>query len=475
MKYSFFRFLGDLNRIRQIVSAFFQAGFSALLSKMKVGWCASLWCKLRCWFRRRSCPQVNLPHEFRLTLEKLGPTFMKLGQVLSMRPDMIPDPYIQELKKLQDKAPSFPYKTVQSIVEGELKQPLEEVFKRFNKKPVAAASLGQVHKAVLKDGTTVAVKIQRPGVHKILEKDLRIIAWLIRRIEQFIPEAKPFQPQKALQQFEKSLRRELDYRTEGRHADRFRHNFRDDEGVKIPTIYWDYTTEKVLTMEFIDGIRMGDLEEMKKRGVDDDQLLGNCVRACLMPVFSYGFFHADPHPGNVWVLDDNRVVYLDYGMVGTIKKKLRQSMVLYVVFLAKKDIESALYYLLEMAEVKKDSDIDGFSDEATSIMISYLQRGDASTTLSATFYEIIILAGKYHIYFAPELVMLAKSLMTAETMCRETHKNFDFLETAQPILEEVYREEFGIGKLLSEYQKFGRDIVELIGNLPEIMRKQLRP
>jgi ubiquinone biosynthesis protein len=469
--FSVLQFLGDLRRLSQIVTALFKAGFSIFLRQIRLGWYVGLWCRIKCLFHRVRCPPENSAKKLRETFELLGPTFMKLGQVLSMRPDIIPEAYVKEFSRLQDQAPSFPFSIVKSTVENELGKALHQIFRDFDEKPIASASLGQVHIGRLISGKKVAVKIQRPGVRKILEKDLRIMNFILKKIEDYVPEVRPLRLEKALETFTASLWKELDYEVEGRHADRFAYLFRDDPGIKIPKIYWSNTTTKVLCMEFIEGIKMGDHEAIRKQGLNHKKLMDNCVRACLTPVFSFGFFHADPHPGNVWALKDNRVCYLDFGMMGSISKTLRLQMLFFMYFMIQENVASALYYLLQMTEKDKAADIDGYSEEVTDMMISFLQQRKENTeTISTTFYTIIVKGMAYRVYFPSSLVMLAKAMVTGESMCRMTHDRFDYLDVAKPIIEKVYQEEFGLSALFSEYQKFVPDLLQFVKKLPSMLQ-----
>lgn len=471
--FKFFRTIGDMRRVAQIMTEIFLAGFSASLRKIRMGWYVNIVCRIRCLFIKT--PPNGTPQKLRLAFEHLGPTFIKLGQILSMRPDIIPEEYVKEFSSLQDNAPSFPFEQVKLIIEKELNKPLTDVFKIFSEIPIASASLGQVHSATLLTGEKVAVKVQRPNIKNGIKRDLRIVRYLLKKIERNIPELKPLRLDRALDTFTESLWKELDYETEGRHADRFSYLFKSDPGIKIPRIFWQQTTSKVLTMEFIEGVKMGDRQAIYDQGLDHKELMDNCVRACLMPIFSYGFFHADPHPGNVWALRDNRVCYLDFGMMGSISKTLRQQMILFIYFFLNEEMESALYYLLQMTEKDDDAKIDSFSEEATNLMISFIQQGNKkSATMSTTFFNIIMKGVSHRVYFPSNLVMLSKALVTGESMCQQTHADMDYLKAARPIIEKIYEEEFGVTSVISEYQKFAPDLLQIIKNLPEILKRELK-
>lgn len=466
-----FRTFGDLHRISQVATEFMLAGFSEALRKVHLGWYVRMICHVRCTFIKT--PPKGTPEKLLLAFERLGPMFMKLGQVLSMRPDLIPKEYVKVFSQLQDRAPAFPFEQVKAIIEKELKKPLTEVFASFSHEPLASASLGQVHRATLSNGESVAVKVQRPGIRKGIKRDLRIMHMLLKKTERHVPELRPMRLGRALDTFTKSLWKELDYEVEGRHADRFAYLFRLDPGVKIPKIYWQETTSRVLTMEFMEGTKMGDREEISKQGLDHKKLMDNCVRACLLPVFKFGFFHADPHPGNVWALKDNRVCYLDFGMMGSVSETLRRNLLLFMYFFIREDVESALYYLLQMSEQNEDADTDGFSEEATNIMVSFLRRkGEEMATMSTSFFQIIVQGVSYRVYFPANLVMLSKALVTGESMCRLTHRQMDYIKESRPIIEKIYAEEFGLSSVISEYQKFAPDLLQVIKQLPKMLRTE---
>lgn len=469
----FIRVVRDIRRVVQVGTELLLAGFAELLRKMHLGWYVEALCYIRCLFIKT--PPKGTPEKLRLAFEHLGPAFMKLGQVLSMRPDLIPKEYVQEFSRLQDHAPAFSFERVETIIETEFKKPLQEVFSSFAREPLASASLGQVHRATLSSGEVVAVKIQRPDIKKGLKRDLRILHMALEKVQRHMPELRPMRLDRALDTFTTSLWKELDYEVEGRHADRFAYLFRADAGVKIPKIYWPQTTSEVLTMEFIEGTKMGDREEISRQGLDHAKLMNNCVRACLMPVFRYGFFHADPHPGNVWALKDNRVCYLDFGMMGSISTALRRTLLLFMYFLIREDVESSLFYLLQMTEKNEDADTEGFGEEATNIIVSFLrQNKEGSMTVSTAFFQMILTGMSYRVYFPSNLVMLSKALVTGETMCRLTHVNLDYIRTARPLIEKVYEEEFGLTSVITEYQKFLPDLIQIIKKIPEAIQQEIR-
>ncbi len=470
LKFRIVRVIGDLNRLRQILTAFAEGGFAVLIKKLKLTHCLSVSCRIKCFLNRfPSCQPEELPEKLRLILEQLGPTFIKIGQILSVRPDFIPVEYAKELTKLQDRVPFFPYEEAKEIIELELQQPIKEVFKSFDETPLAAASLAQVHKAVLKNGQEVAIKIQRPNIKDIIEKDLRIIAFLASLLEKYVPESRNFRPVAAAQEFANYTLKELGFIIEGKNADRFRHNFKDEKGIKIPKIYWEYCTSKILVMEFIEGVKMGDLNGMKKLNIDHAVLAQNCAKACVEPILMHGFFHADPHPGNVWVIKNNVVCYLDFGMVGVVTKDMKKYMLLFFKSLLDKEVEASLKHLLKLTEAGNEgADYDAFKREASELMISLYIDSTRKETMAKTFYRIISSAAKHGLVFPSNMILLAKSLMTGETMCLLTHPDFDLIESSKPAIEKIYQEEFGPKKVVKSLEETLPVFIEFMEKLPEI-------
>lgn len=465
-KFRIIQAVGDIKRFSAIVTAFSMGGFHVLAKKLKIHHCLSLGCRVRCYFKNNTCPEEYLPKRLREILTELGPTFVKFGQILSMRPDFIPQEYVEELKKLQDEVPSFSFNEVKQIIQTEFNKPLSKIYKSFEEKPIAAASLSQVHVAYLTNGKKVAVKVQRPGIQQIIEKDLRIISYLASLLEKHVPETRNFRPTAAAKEFANYTIKELDFVTEGKNADRFRYNFRNDNGIKIPVIYWDFTTRRVLTMEFIDGIKMGDLHSMKKKNIDHKILAENCTRACSEPILIHGFFHADPHPGNVWVVEGNKICYLDFGMVGVVTKEMKKQMLLFFRSLLNKEIDSALRHLLKLTEQLPDANVEQFKRDASDMIYSLYIDSTKKKTLAKTFYNIISSAAKQGIIFPSNMILLAKSLMTGETMCLMTHKDFDLIENSKPAIEKIFQEEFGLQKIKETWQESIPELIEFIQRLP---------
>lgn len=451
----------------QILKAAYQAGLGFYIAKAGIGWCAPLYCRIKCFLLHKKCAPVELPSRFRELLEELGPTFIKFGQILSMRPDFIPEKFIHEFQKLQEHAPELPFRVIKQTIEQELGSKIEDQFDEFHERPLAAASLGQVHEAKLNDGTRVAVKVQRPNIRKNIESDLRILCFIAKQFEKHVPEVAPYRPLKAMESVRITLLKELDYQNEGRNAERFAYNFQQEPGIKIPLIYWDYSSCKVLTMEYIEGIRMGDAQKISEAGLDHHLLMKNCTRACTLPCLSHGFFHADPHPGNVLALSDHRVCYLDFGMVGSISKKLRHKLLLILLYFVNEEIDLMVEALIKLVEVDQLSDVEGYREHIYSSLVHFFLNRQDAESMTNTLFEIITSASQFSVYFPEGMTMLVKAMVTGESMCRLTHKDMDYMIQSRQVIQEIYKDEFGLKNILATYKNILPNIIEKMIELPE--------
>jgi len=296
---------------------------------------------------RREEPYTQAEH-IRMALEDLGTTFIKLGQLLSTRPDLVPPEYIAEFSKLQDSTPPFPYAQADEVIRQELGAPPENIFKSFDTQPRASASIGQVHNALLKDGTRVVVKVQRPGVESLVERDLEVLGDLARFALRHTALGAYYDIESWVDEFAFTLRNELDYTREGYNADRIRKNFTGDNTLHVPRIFWEQTSRRVLTMEEISGIKINDFESLDKAGLSRQRIAVNCAHIALTMTYDHGFFHADPHPGNFFVLENEVIGLIDYGMVGRLDENLQRSLLRMEIALVRKDADRLVDELMSL-------------------------------------------------------------------------------------------------------------------------------
>jgi len=466
----------DLNRLRQIITVLFEAGFGFIIDRLRLRYLVPLRLRLSQRFKRLKAPakpEIKPPQvRLRESFEKLGPSFMKLGQILSLRPDLVGFEYAKELEKLQSRAATFSFEQVEKIIQKEFGRPIGELFKSFEKKAFAAASLAQVHRAVLKDGTQAAVKVQRPNIEETIKKDIHILFFLAFLLEKYIPESKPLRPTQVVKEFAAWTMRELDFKVEATNTERFRYNLKDEPDIKIPKVYWDLTSQKVLTMEFVDGVKLDEEERLAKMKLSRELLASNAVKVLLKQFLIDGFFHADPHPGNFFVLKNNIICLHDFGMVGYVSPEMRSEMVSYFMSFINQDMENSLKHLLDVAEVREGSDVEGFKQEVSSILSAWFY-SPAKESIATSFFKAISASVKYNIVFPSNLVLLGKAMLATEAMAKRFYPKFDFNEQFAAFVGMVYRSAFDPRAAAKDFQDNMFDYLAFLKKLPEHTLKLL--
>lgn len=395
-----------IRRYAQIMDVLGQYGFSIGLEKLFPG---------RAGFRLPSsgkAPESSTVYErMRLTLEELGPTFVKFGQIMSTRTELLPPELIEELKKLQDHAKPIPFSEVRAVIEGTCPD-IFDWFAEIDETPVASASIGQVHRAVLKDGTVVAVKIQRPGISEVIETDVTILKSLAERIETVFPETRIYNPSGMVDDFAHQIVKELDYTREARNVERMTRNFRDEPGIRFPKIYWEYTSPHMMVMEFIEGVRIDNPEAITELGLDPHEIGVRGFHAYLKMIFEDGFFHGDPHPGNLFVTENGDIVFLDFGIVGILRPEKRQNFINLLFALVTDDIEMMLRSLEGFGIVIAEEDREGLRDDLY-IMMHDFGGGDSVSQLNfhLVVTELTESMRRYRLKVPLNLMLLLKVFM----------------------------------------------------------------
>jgi ubiquinone biosynthesis protein len=358
-------------------------------------------------------------------LERLGPTYVKLGQLLSSRVDLFPEPYLHALSRLQDRVEPFPFEDVERIVSTELGVRLSKAFSEFDHEPLAAASLSQVHRAALRDGRAVAVKVQRPDIRPLIRDDLEALGELAEFLDQHSARAHRYRLVDVLEEFRRSLMRELDFRNEARNLETLARNLSEFDTITVPKPVDDYTTSTVLTMEMIHGRKVTRISPLALMEVDRERLAHDLFRAYLKQILVDGFFHSDPHPGNVFITDDGRLALIDLGQVATLSAGVRESLMKLMLSVADGDADEAASILLGLSEPEKDADTGGFRDAVTDLVILSEGRSTSEIALGAVILGLVGVAGNHHIRPASELTMIGKTLLNLDEVGR----------TLQPDLE----------------------------------------
>ena len=464
----------NLKRLDEILVILFEEGFGYLIDKIKL--------KRRLTPKQRSkrpYKKEALPPEVRLrkTLERLGPTFVKLGQVLSVRPDLLPKNYIRELEKLQDKVPPFSFGEVKEIIKNGLKTPINHIFSKFEKEPIASASISQVHKAILKNGDVVAVKIQRPNVRKIMQEDIEIMLHIASLVEKYIEKSKKYEPVNIVKEFEDWTKEELDFISEARNAKIFALNFKDNKDIIIPKVYDDYTTEKILVLEFIDGIELNNIEvlkkELKKRKVNPDLLIKNGFDAILTQVFLHGFFHADPHPGNILITKDNKTAFVDFGIIGRFDEDLKEKTTDLLYGIVFHDVDKITNTLTEMG-MERDGDISGFKEDLRTIIEPLQISSIEDVKLSRITEYVLHISMEHKLRIPKEFVLFGKTLITLEGIGLKYNPNFKLIDSTRPFVENLMLRRLNPVNIFNSFVKNSLKFKKFAETFPDETTKALR-
>jgi ubiquinone biosynthesis protein len=460
-------------RTRHIIAVLTRHGWGWLLSQVESGREAS---------RRPTVPGVTgipMSHQkqaehLRMAMNELGATFIKLGQALSTRPDILPKEYILELGKLQDEVPPVDFPAIEKVIKAELGCEISEAYSEFDPTPIASASIGQVYAARVKNGKQVVVKVRRPGVAKLIEQDLEILTNMAEWLAVHSSLGQLYDLPTLIGEFSFRLRNELDYIREGRNANIFRKNFKDEPTVYIPFIYWDLTTEQVLTMERVSGIKINDVEAMRAANINLKTVAENSGRFTLRQLFEFGFFHADPHPGNFFVQPDASLAVVDFGMVGHLTAQMKESLLRMVMAMANNDADSLIDELLDLGITRKRVNTRSLSMEIEHLFESYAGGTAQFLTATQVLNEILGMAFRYGLQMPGELTMLARLSTINEGISMTLYPDFRMLDFAAPIVMKFWREERRPDKIIPELARTALDGFELSLSLPKRAARLLR-
>ena len=463
-----------LNRYRQILAILFKHGFDDLLERLKVD--QYIAAGLQAISKKTTLPHEKLsrPQRLRMAFEELGPTYIKLGQVLSTRPDLVPIEFVTELAKLQDEVPAFPFSEVKEVIQAEFGLSSEALFDELEEQPLASASIGQVHKARLKDGEAVAVKFQRPGIRKIIEVDLEIMLHLATLAEHHIKELEFHRPVKIVEEFARTLEKEIDYQIEATNMERIARQFLDVPYIYIPAVFREMTTTRVLTSELVDGIKISKIEKLEAAGLDKKLITARTVELVLKQAFDNGFFHADPHPGNIFVLPDNVICLVDFGMMGIVDRRTREEFVDLIDSLARHDEGKVTQALLNLTDWDELPDTRALEREVADFMGRHLYKPLKDMEIGKLLQDLIQLTSRFRLHIPPNIFLMIKALSTVEGIGRMLDPDFDLIAHSEPFIRRVKLERFApqritsdvfdmMSRLLQFLQQFPKDLLDLTG------------
>ncbi|MEW5804143.1 MAG: AarF/ABC1/UbiB kinase family protein [bacterium] len=462
----------NLRRFQTILNVLFKNGFGHLIERVNL---QHLITAGRRVFGLKKYPEleadrISMPIRVRMVFEELGPTFIKLGQLLSLRTDLIPREFAAEFRKLQDRVPPVPFDEIKEQIESELRAPLSEVFSSVNPVPYGAASIAQVHEAVLLDGQKVMVKVQRPKIADIIDTDISILFHLAYLLDRYVPESKVYSPSDIMEEFSRSIKRELDFTIEAGSTQRFHKNFAKDRHVVIPRVYWELTTKKVLVLQRLDGIRIDRIDTMRARGWDTAKvaLLGSKV--FLKQILEYGFFHGDPHPGNILLLDEDVLALIDFGIVGRLDKEMKESCSAIFFSLLNKDYDRLVQEYIKIGFTSADTNIRHFRRDLTEFLDNYLDRPLKYLHIGEIFVHTTEISMKHHIRIPKDLTLLGKTLLFIESIGTELDPEISLLAISRPYAQRLLTRRLHPRRLLNETRASLLDISDLIRPLPRQLR-----
>ncbi len=461
-------------RYRAIVVAFVRHGFGALLDRLGILGHARVRTRHMPRAVRHAEHGMSVGERLRHVLEELGPTFVKLGQILSTRPDVLPRDVLDELAKLQDCVSPFPFDQVREVVEGSLGAPLEELFTRFDPEPLAAASVAQVHRAVAHTGRDVVVKVLRPGIEETIEQDLQILHDLARFVDAKTKLGALYDFTGMAKEFDHTIRTELDLRIEGENTDAFRESLAKDEGVRAPEVVWTHTARRVLTLEFIEGFAMKDLENPAFIAVDRKATARRYAQSVLNQILRDGFFHADPHPGNLIVEEDGTVVFIDLGMVGRLTPERRYAFMEMLGGLVRKDSRMVVQAIVDLDSMTGPVNVRRLQAEIDLLRDRYLEVPFEEVRLGALFSEIFALCFSYRIRLPAEFTMLSKTLATLEGVVERIAPEVSLYALAEPIVTERMRDLSSFERVAGEVRRTAQEYGHLLSGLPSFLANFLR-
>jgi len=462
----------DLGRVHDIAAVLIRYGFGDLVQRTGMARALGRAGKVLGWRTPEELVRLAPPTRVRRALEDLGPTFIKLGQILATRVDLFRPEWIAEFGKLRDAAPAVPFPDLRRQLTEDLGDDPEAIFSGLETQPLAAASLAQVHRARLTDGTAVILKVRRPGIRPTVEADLRLLKFLAEIVEAEAPDLRRYRPREVVHQFTLTLRRELDFSSECCNAERIRHNFAAHSEIVVPRVHWQWSGERLNVQDYIYGIPGRDLAEVDAGGLDRKLLARRGANAVLKMMLEDGFFHADPHPGNVFYLPDNRIAFIDFGMVGRLSERRRYQVAVLLQRLVTRDSASVAEVLLDWGNGTVDDErlmtrIEGFLDQYHGVPLKQLDLGGMLS-------ELLAILRDFGLALPADLALLIKAFITLEGMGRQLDPDFNMAKEATPFLQRVLLAHYSPDAVVERGRHTLANILHLLAELPQDLSQLLR-
>lgn len=474
MTFSRFRKLGrtlqHAQRFRQIVSVFLKYGFHDLTTKIGLPRVRRI-PFLQDREEQAAIEAMSQPERLRRACEELGPTFVKLGQLFASRTQLLPKEFTDELSKLQDEVEPIAFEELSAVIEQELDAPVETVFQSIERQPLGAASIAQVHRAVLRSGEPVVVKVQRPGIAQNAALDLEIMQQIAWMMEGHVEGWDVHRPSGVVDELARSLEKELDFSREAAHMERFAWQFEGDDTIYIPKVYYAHSTDRVLTMEFIEAIKVSSLEKLEAAQLDRKEIAVRIADLVMKQIFEYGFFHADPHPGNIHILPGNRICFLDFGLMGFLDIRTRETFVDLVWGIARRNEISVTNAILKLAEADSEPSREGLESDIADFMHQHFYRPVGEMRFGKLVTELFELTAKNRLRLPPDLFIMLKALSQTEELVRHLNPDHNLVEQAEPFMRKARMARLRPQRFAGNVLEFGRDFSELARDLPAELRR----
>lgn len=452
-------------RVREILIAFGEHGFADLVNRAQLS--RFLPAKVK---QRENYQDLPTPVRLRKAFEELGPTFVKLGQLLASRPDIIPAHFIDEFKKLQDDVRALPGREIKEFIESELKRPLSSVFQSFDEVPMAAASIAQVHGAVLLSGEEVAVKVQRPGIEKTISTDVSILRGLAELLDRYVPESRPFNPRGLVEEFFKSTLNELDFLVEANNLRRIRKNMEAIPEVAIPKVYDAFCSHKVLVMERFRGVRFSEREKIIERGIAPKDIVDIGSRAFFHQVMHDGIFHGDLHAGNLFILDNGRIGMVDFGIVGRLSRRVQTGVINMFLAIIDEDYENLATEYLYLCHSAGKTNLSALQKDLMDTISPYVGMPLGEVNVGQLLLQSTTIAVRHHLQVPRELMLLFKAIFTIESLGKVLEPDFDILQVGHKLAKQLIVSQYSQERIVRDLLAMGRDIQVLAETLPRQLR-----
>jgi len=464
-----------VERYAEILGILFKFGFGDFINSLNVEHYLDFGRRMLFLKKSREPIQhLSRAERLRMALEELGPTFIKLGQVLSTRTDLIPREFIVEFEKLQDKVQPVEFEKIRQVIDIELKGSGETTFSDIDAEPLASASIGQVHRARLHDGEDVVIKVQKPGIRRMIEVDLEIILHIALLMEKHLEGWDRYQPTKVVEEFGRTMEHELDYTIEASYMERFAAQSLDDEHYYVPKVFKEYVTPRVLTMEYVDGIKSSSFGKLHELGYNPHEIAMHGSRIILTQIFVHGFFHADPHPGNVLILPQNVICFLDMGMVGRLDSITRELIADLIMGLNKRDAPRVTDALISITVTDEEPDHRYLENDVSDFMDRHFYKPLKQMKFGILIQQLFELTSKYHLRMPTDVLMLIRALNALEGLGGNLDPEFDMIEIAAPFVHELQMQKLNPANLGTELVEFSAKLFRNLKTMPDDLQTVLK-